>query len=362
MQIFSHHNNLPWPHAVSSLRCKTIFVFIWALTSPPLLSLQRHNASFTVVCWDAFLFKLLRFECCTWLCCNFVNILINCQCISIINLRQFYYLKKKKKKKKKIHTVFVAYSQTVLCRFISWLNYSARGNLRMTDVRHLKSSGTPGWMESGQINAITQVSGEAGDKGTQSVCPLCWSSWRGSSTSPASAWNGRQLTDLASATLPWGPHRCLAKSPGRSASRARPRRVWWMPRLACRGGCTTTGFKCSVSRPLKSPLSFSVRPNMSCRAYLKIYSLSMSHLTAASSSSSLPSCTQLLPLLFSLPHSHSICQSYQHVSGFWSDPFVREYQFINQSVHTLIGSGGTGSYIQCGGDWSWSCTCIRHLD
>lgn len=142
------------------------------------------------------------------------------------------------------------------------------------------------------------VWGDRGTKGHSLSACSAGAPGEASRTSPASAWNGRQLTDLASATLPSGPHRCLAKSPGRSALRARPRRVWWMPRLACWGGCTTTGFKCSVSRPLKSPLSFSVMPNMSCRAYLKIYSLSMSHLTAASSSSSLPSCTQLLPLLF----------------------------------------------------------------
>ena len=63
-------------------------------------------------------------------------------------------------------------------------------------------------------------------------------------------------------------------------------------------------------KPLKSPLSFSVRSNMSCRAYLKIYSLSISYLFLLSFF------LRSFSSFRSLPHSHSICQRYQPVSGF----------------------------------------------
>ena len=50
-----------------------------------LYSATMHHLQWYVGMHLSFLFKLLRFECCTWPCCDFVNILINCQCISIIN-------------------------------------------------------------------------------------------------------------------------------------------------------------------------------------------------------------------------------------------------------------------------------------
>lgn len=50
-------------------------------------------------------------------------------------------------------------------------------------------------------------------------------------------------------------------------------------------------------KPLKSPLSFSVRSNMSCRAYLKIYFLSMTQLKTPSSSFSLSSSAHFAQLL-----------------------------------------------------------------
>lgn len=65
----------------------------------------------------------------------------------------------------------------------------------MTDICHLKSCRT--------INAIKQVSGGNPDKGTQSVCLFARAS--GKAREPVlllHAWNGRQLTDLTSATLP----------------------------------------------------------------------------------------------------------------------------------------------------------------
>ncbi len=100
--------------------------------------------------------------------------------------------------------------------------------------------------------------------------------------------------------FPQMPHK---KSPGRSASQTWPRWMWWIPLLACQRGCSTTGFMYSI-KPLKSPLSFFVKPNVSCRAYLKIYSLCMSHLKTPSSSLSLSSCTHsaqlLLPFLATL--------------------------------------------------------------
>lgn len=83
-------------------------------------------------------------------------------CQHVYNLIQYPY-------RKKFHKllIHVAYSESALWRFRSHASaelVSMRG-LWMTDVWHLKSSGTPGRMESGQINAIMQVPWEMGTKG-----------------------------------------------------------------------------------------------------------------------------------------------------------------------------------------------------
>lgn len=207
----------------------------------------------------------------------------------------------------------------------------------MTDVWHLKSCGTPGWIESGQINAITQVSGEKEDKGTQPVCMLTGAS--GAAWAPGlllHAWNGRQMNDLTSATSPWGPHRCLAKSPGRSALWTWPQWMWWMPRLTSWGGCRTARFMCSVSSPSKAPCHFLL--GQTCPAGLTWKStpsacpiwkpLQLPSLFA-------PLLNSFFPLLSFSFHTHTICQCYQLMNDFRSDPFVCKCRFISQ----LIGNG-----------------------
>lgn len=211
----------------------------------------------------------------------------------------------------------------------------------MPDVWHLKSSGTPGWIESGWINAITQVSGGNRDKGTQSVCLLAGAS--GEAWAPgllsASAWNGTQLTDLTSATLPWGPHRCLTKSPGGIAREPDHGECDECPGSLADERTRQPGL-CVLIKPLKKPPVISLLgqtcpagPTWSFPSACPIWKPhplpSLLH----------PALIQHDSFFLSLPHSHSICQSYWPVSGFWSYPFVREYQFINQSVHTLIGWG-----------------------
>lgn len=139
----------------------------------------------------------------------------------------------------------------------------------MTDVWHLKSSGTGGWMESGQINAITQVSGEMGTKGhSLSACSPELLARLEHQVCFCMEWQTSDC-DHTSATSPWGPHRCLTKSSGRSASQTWPRWMWWVPRLACSGGYTTTSWRLQCQALQKPPLSFSVRPNIPCGAYLK---------------------------------------------------------------------------------------------
>lgn len=241
--------------------------------------------------------------------------------------------------KKICHFLFpfhVAYSQSVLWGFISYecgTLVSRRGPLYDRCLT-LEIQRDP-WLNGIRTNQCNQagVWGKWGQRDT--VClPARRSFWQGLSTRSASACMEWQTAD-------W-PHECYI------ALRS-PQMPHKEPGQECLTNLTTVNvmnasacllwkvhnnqvYMFSV-KALKSPLSISVRPNMSCRAYLKIYSLSMSYLFLLSFF------LRSFSPFRSLPHSHSICQRYQPVSGFWSDPFVHEYQFINQSVHTLIGWG-----------------------
>lgn len=184
----------------------------------------------------------------------------------------------------------------------SVLNESASCRSRcMTDVWHLKSSGTPGWIESGQINAITQVSGGNGDKGTSSVCLHVLGFWWGlrSRFAPAcmewqtADWPREHYIALGSPQMPYKEpgQKCLANLTAVNVMNA------WAHLL--RRIHNSQVYVYSV-KPLKSPLSFSVRPKISCRAYLKSTPLVCPFWNPVSSLS--PSLVQhlLLPLLTAL--------------------------------------------------------------
>lgn len=69
-----------------------------------------------------------------------------------------------------VYTIHVAHSQS----FFFFLRFSSHACAELVGMKEppvwqmfdtSQSSGTPGWIKSGQINAITQVSGEMGTKG-----------------------------------------------------------------------------------------------------------------------------------------------------------------------------------------------------
>lgn len=124
--------------------------------------------------------------------------------------------------------------------------------LWMTDVWHIQSSGTPGRMESGQINPITRVSWDAGTKGMQFICLL--------TRAPGEARAPRLL--LHGVADSWPTSRVLGclEVPGRrirkSSGGTSPWPVWRMPRLTWWGGWAVTGFKRSLSSPRNAPCHF----------------------------------------------------------------------------------------------------------
>lgn len=73
---------------------------------------------------------------------------------------------------------------------------------------------------------------------------------------------------------------------------------------------------CVQCQDPQRPLSFSVRANMSWRAYLEIYSLSRSHVENCNLLF-LPSCAHAAQPFITKPHLHPICQRYRPSSGFW---------------------------------------------
>lgn len=242
-----------------------------------------------------------------------------------------------------VHTIHVAYSLSVL-----WSSYEC---VELVDMREplydrcltLEIQRDP-WLNGIRTNQCNHagVWGKRGQRGhslsacllellarfEHQVCFCFCMEWQ------TADWPHECYIALRS---PQMPHK---KSLGRSASRTWPWWMWWIPQLACWGGYSTTGFMCAVSSPSKAPchclLGQTCPAGPTWKSTPSACPIWKSH---PLSSLFLPALIQHNSFFLSLPHSHSICQSYQPVNGFWSDPFVCEYQFINQSVHTLIAWG-----------------------
>lgn len=233
----------------------------------------------------------------------------------------------------------------------------------MTDVRHLKSSGTPGWMELGQINAIMQVSGETGGQ-RDTVCLPALLELLARLREPAPLLHGMADSWLTSLVL-----HCL-QVPTDASQRALAEVPCELDHGECdeclgslaEEGAQQPGLSVQCQGPSKAPCHF-----LLCQTC-----------PAGPTWKSTPSACPIwprhpLPPLF-LPALNSFLFFFPatlslHLSELpacewllkWSIcPRIPIYQPVG--AHIDCEWGGVGSYIQYGGDRSWSCTCIRHLD
>ena len=195
-------------------------------------------------------------------------------------------------------------------------------------------------MESGQINAIMQVSWGNGDKGT-TVCLAC--------TPKLLARLEYQVFFFMhgmadSWPTSWVLH--CPEVPTDASQRARAVVPHKLDHGECdeclcpfaKVGTQQSGYVFCVSQ---KTLSFSVRQNKPCRAYLKIYSLSMSHLKTPSCFFSLSSCAHsaqlLLPFLATLSVHLSALPSCEWFLKWSICPRIPIYQLVS-------------AYIDRGGD------------
>lgn len=118
-------------------------------------------------------------------------------------------------------------------------------------------------MESGQINAIMQVSGGNGDKGTESA---------GSQELLARIKHKVFCFCMEWQTADW-PHECYIALRSPQMPHKEPRKLdhsecdEYLCSLA--EEATKQAALCVQCQDPQSPLSYSIRPNMSCRAYLE---------------------------------------------------------------------------------------------
>lgn len=120
------------------------------------------------------------------------------------------------------HSIPVTYSQSVLWRFsggdlVCWISEREEASVwQMFDTWN-PAGPLAEWNQDKSMQSCRCL-GEMGTKGHS--LSACLPRAPGKASAPGlllHAWSGRQMSDLTSAALPWGPYRCLTKQPGSSA-------------------------------------------------------------------------------------------------------------------------------------------------